>query len=138
LKAYTAVLTVLIVAIVALLVTRKNIDGTLMRTSGMLYQERGTDSISNLYNLKLINKSIRGYSLELKPDNFEGRVELVGNNHIKVDGEQQVNATLFIVRDKKSIHERKEKLKIGVYFNGKKENTIGSTFLGPVPDENED
>jgi hypothetical protein len=55
-----------------------------------------------------------------------------------VNGEQQVNATLFIVRDKKSIHERKEKLKIGVYFNGKKENTIGSTFLGPVPDENED
>jgi cytochrome c oxidase accessory protein FixG len=138
LKGYTAVLIVLIAAIVALLITRKNIDGTLMRTSGMLYQERGTDSITNLYNLKLINKSIKGYTLELKPDNFTGRVELVGNNHIKVEGEQQVNATLFIVRDKKSIHERKEKLKIGLYFKGEKVNTMGSTFLGPVQDENED
>ncbi len=49
LKAYSAVLVVILIAITALLITRKNVDGTLMRTSGMLYQERGTDSVSNLF-----------------------------------------------------------------------------------------
>lgn len=138
LKGYTAILTILIAAIVALLITRKNVDGNLMRTSGMLYQERGKDSISNLYNLKLINKTIQSFELELRPENFTGRIELVGNNFIKIDSEQQTNATLFIIRDRKTIHERKEKVKIGIYRNGNRVNTLSSTFLGPVAGEEDE
>ncbi len=132
LKGYAAVLTVLTAAIVGLLITRKNVDGTLMRTSGMLYQERGKDSISNLYNLKLTNKSIKGFNLEIKPENFEGTVELVGNKQIRIEPEQQASATLFIIIPTKNIKERKEKVTIGLYKDGERINEFTSTFLGPV------
>lgn len=132
LKGYTAILVVLIAAIVSLLITRKNVDGNLMRTSGMLYQERGADSISNLYNLKLINKTIQTFELELRPENFNGRIELVGNNKISIGSEAQTNATLFIIRNRKNIAERKEKVKIGIYKNGERINTLNSTFMGPM------
>ncbi|HRN72702.1 MAG TPA: cytochrome c oxidase accessory protein CcoG [Ginsengibacter sp.] len=132
LKGYSAILAVLIIAIVALLITRENVDGTLMRTSGMLYQERGTDSISNLYNLKLINKSIKAFDLEIRPENFNGRIELVGNPNIRIEPEKQASATFFIIKPSKEITERKQKVKIGIYENGKLINTLSSTFMGPV------
>lgn len=132
LKGYSTVLTVLIVAIIGLLITRKNVDGTLMRTSGLLYQERGVDSVSNLYNMKLINKSVHPYHLELRPEGFDGNIEVVGNKVITVNPEQQINATFFIVKPSKNIQERKEKVKVGLYQNGEKINTLSSTFLGPL------
>lgn len=132
LKGYTTVLVILVAAITALLITRKDIGGTLMRTSGLLFQERGTDSISNLYNLKLINKSFQPYDIELKPEGFDGSIELVGSKHILIEPEQQASTTFFIIRPAKDITERNQKVKVGIYKDGKKINTLSSTFLGPV------
>lgn len=132
LKGYSAVLLVLLVAIVALLLTRKNVDGTLMRTSGMLYQERGTDSISNLYNIKLTNKTMHNFLLDLKPSNFKGRLELVGQSEIRMLPEEQVSATFFVIMPKNEIHERKQKIKVDIFNKNERMNTMSSTFLGPV------
>lgn len=132
LKGYSTVLTVLVVAIAALLITRKNVDGTLMRSSGLLFQERGVDSISNLYNLKLINKTSHPFELEVRPEGFEGAVELIGHNRITLKPEGQTNATFFIVKPSKAIADRKEKVKVGLYQDGEKINTLSSTFLGPL------
>ncbi len=132
LKGYTTVLIVLTSAIVGMLITRKDIGGTLMRTSGLLYQERGTDSISNLYNLKLINKTVHAHDIELRPEGFEGRIELVGSKSLHINPEEQANATFFIIKPSQTIAERKEKIKVGLYQNGRKINTLSSTFMGPV------
>ncbi|MEO7315979.1 MAG: cytochrome c oxidase accessory protein CcoG [Ginsengibacter sp.] len=132
LKAYSAVLSVLLIAIVSLLITRKDVDGTLMRTSGMLFQERGTDSISNLYNIKLTNKTMHHYNIDLLPDNFTGRIELVGKPHIEMKPEEQISATFFLIMPRKNIEERKQKIKVGLYNGEKKINTKASTFLGPI------
>jgi cytochrome c oxidase accessory protein FixG len=132
LKAYSAVLGVILIAITALLITRKDVDGTLMRTSGMLFQERGTDSISNLYNIKLTNKTMHHYNIDLRPDNFKGRIELVGKPLIEMKPEEQISATFFLIMPRKNIEERKQKIKVGLYEGDKKINTKGSTFLGPI------
>jgi len=132
LKGYSTVLLVLLVAIVALLITRKDVGGTLMRTSGMLYQERGQDSVSNLYNIKLLNKTMHDYEIEIRPEGFNGKVEVVGGHKIRLGPEEQANATFFIVKPAKDIHDRKEKVKVGIYHNGEKINTMSSTFMGPI------
>src|SRR5687768_11779469 len=62
-KLYTVLLIVLTGALSFLLMTRKDVDATIMRTPGMLYQERGTDSISNLYNIKEVNKTLQDVPL---------------------------------------------------------------------------
>lgn len=132
LKAYSAVMSVIVIAIVALLITRNDVDGTLMRTSGMLYQERGLDSISNLYNIKLTNKTMQTYVLDIKPANFNGRIELVGKPNITLKPEEQISATFFLIMPRKDIEERKQKIKVGLYSGNKKVNTKSSTFLGPI------
>lgn len=132
LKVYSSILTLIVIAITAMLITRKNVDGTLMRTSGMLYQERGMDSISNLYNVKLTNKTMHEYTLDLKPENFEGRIELVGKPQISLKPEEQVAATFFVVMPRKNIVDRKQKIKVSLFTKDEKINTLGSTFLAPV------
>lgn len=132
LKAYSAVLTVILIAIAGLLITRKNVDGTLMRTSGLLYQERGTDSISNLYNIKLTNKTMHPYTIDLRPEGFNGNIELVGKSQIVIQPEQQIAATFFIVLPRTSIEDRKQEVKVGLYEKERKVNTMSSTFLGPM------
>lgn len=132
LKAYSAVLTVILISIAGLLITRKNVDGTLMRTSGLLYQERGTDSISNLYNIKLTNKTMHPYTIDLRPEGFNGSIELVGKSQIVIQPEQQIAATFFIVLPRTSIEDRKQEVKVGLYDKERKVNSMSSTFLGPM------
>ncbi len=42
------------------------------------------------------------YTIDLKPENFTGRIEMVGKNQIEIKPEQQIAATFFIVTAEKS------------------------------------
>lgn len=132
LKAYSAVLIVLFIAISALLLSRNNVSGQILRTSGLLYQERGTDSISNLYNIKLINKTLKNKQLDLKLEDMDGQIVFVGKPYIDGKAEEQSSATFFVILPKSVLKERKNKIKVGVYENGEKVNVLKSTFLAPI------
>ena len=74
-KMYTLLLVALVALLAILLVSRKDVDATLMRTPGQLFHQRGTDSISNLYNIKVANKTIQDIPLQLK-------LEKIGRAHV--------------------------------------------------------
>jgi hypothetical protein len=80
-----------------LLFTRKDIDVTIIRTAGMLYQERGADSITNLYTVKLINKTTREEKVYIRLENQPGRIQMIGKNEITIPVEGQSAASFFVV-----------------------------------------
>ncbi|KYP13209.1 cytochrome c oxidase accessory protein CcoG [Flavihumibacter sp. CACIAM 22H1] len=131
-KLYTALLLVLVVILSSLLITRKDVDATVMRTPGMLYQERGTDSISNLYNIKVANKTMQEIPLTVKLENKAGKVELIGGKPIIVKQEGQGSGSFFIVVPREAIQERKNILQLGLYHGTERIDLIKTTFLGPV------
>ncbi|HEX6428790.1 MAG TPA: cytochrome c oxidase accessory protein CcoG [Niastella sp.] len=134
-KLYTALLTVLLAIVGILLFTRKDVDATIMRTPGMLYQERGTDSISNLYNIKIANKTIQQVPLQLKLEGARGRIEIIGgNNVIPVKDGGQGTGSFFVVLPANIIHERKLMIRIGLYNGDKKIDEIKTNFLGAMHD----
>jgi hypothetical protein len=104
-----------------------------MRTPGMLYQQRGADSISNLYNIKVANKTINSIPLQLKLEGVSGKIEIIGeHNSIAVKEEGQGAGTFFIVLPANIIHTRKLPLHIGLYNGNEKVDEISTNFLGPV------
>lgn len=129
--AYSAVLTVLVGVLVFLLVTRKDVDATILRAQGQLYQEHDNNQISNLYNIKVINKTRKEVPIILKLENTNGSIELVGNNDLIVPPEGLTEGTFFVKVDKSFVKERKNKLVIGVYSGDKNIETIKTNFLGP-------
>lgn len=130
-KFYTILLVVLAGLLTALLVTRKDVDGTIVRAPGMLYQERGEDSISNLYVIKVINKTMEDIPLTLRLENLPGRVIEAEGQGIKVKKEDQGKATFFVVLPRQVISNRKTKLQIGLYHGDKKVTGLSTNFMGP-------
>ncbi|PSL49366.1 cytochrome c oxidase accessory protein FixG [Chitinophaga niastensis] len=132
LKVYTLILIVLLGAISFMLTGRQPVSGTIMRTAGMLYQERGNDSLTNLYRIKLVNKTTQDIPLELKLENEAGTITMIGNPIIHVKAEGQGEGTFFIVLPRTAVHNRKATLYIGLYQQNKKITRLRTTFLGPV------
>ncbi len=130
-KAYSAVLMILVGIEVALLTTRTDYDATILRAKGMLYQEQANNQISNLFTIKLVNKTRHDMPVELKVENYNATIDVVGKE-INLKAEGITESTFFIYLNKNDIKDRKTKLQIGVYSEGKKIKTVKTNFLGPI------
>jgi cytochrome c oxidase accessory protein FixG len=130
-KAYTGVLALLLALLVFLLVSRTDLDARLMRTAGMTYNALPNGRISNLYNLKLTNKTHKNISFTLKPENFKGEIEYVGSSSLTVKKEDYEQLQFFVILNRNDVKGWKTELKISMYQNGEKIKTITANFIGP-------
>lgn len=130
-KAYSVVLLLLIGVEGFLLSTRSDYDATILRAKGMLYQEQPNEQISNLYTIKLVNKTRDRLPVVLKVENVDASIEIIGKN-LSVKEEAVSQGEFFIFLNKSDIKTRKTMLEIGVYSNSKKIKTVKTNFLGPV------
>jgi cytochrome c oxidase accessory protein FixG len=130
-KFYTVLLMLLAGLLTILLQSRKDIDGTIVRAPGQLYQERGADSLSNLYTIKVVNKTLNDIPVRLKLENVPGRVIEAEGSEIMVRKEDQGKGSFFIILPKTLISKRKTKVKIGLYQQDKLITTISTNFMGP-------
>ncbi len=134
-KAYSAVMLVLLGVEAILLGTRTDVSATIIRTSGQLYQEQDGGKLSNLYNYKLINKTYSDKAVTLKPENFRGEIRLIGKPALRILKGSDAIGEMFILLNKDEVHKRKTDLKIGLYEGDQKVATIKTTFLGPFTAE---
>src|SRR5690606_38178844 len=117
-----------------LLISRKDIDATIMRTPGMLYQERGSDSVSNLYNIKVVNKTLNDVPLNIRMMEQQGKIELIGGHDIIVKNEGQGSGSFFVILPREVVTERKLSIALGLYQGDNLIDVIETNFLGPVSD----
>jgi cytochrome c oxidase accessory protein FixG len=130
-KAYSAVLMILISLLVFLLAGRTDLDVTLMRTSGMTYTTLPDGRLSNLYNLKLANKTHNDIDFSLKLEDLPGEIELVGSGQLKVKKEDYSHLQFFVKLNKADVKNWKTEVKIGMYEGNVKIKTIKAKFIGP-------
>ncbi len=130
---YSIVLTLLIGVLITVLVSRTDVETSILRTPGMLYQEQPDNCLSNLYNIKLVNKTRKDLPIVLTLESGSGKIKMIGRNVIQVGKENVASGEFFIILNKKDIKNRKTKLTIGVYTKGKKIETVQTNFLGVVP-----
>ena len=129
LKLYTLVLSLLLIFLGVLLVTRADVAARIMRTPGQTYQLLAHDRISNLYNIKLVNKTRKNIHLDLKLENMKGEIKQVGV--VDVPKESYFQTSFFITLKNEQLKARKTKVKVGIYENGKRMDVLTAIFLGP-------
>jgi cytochrome c oxidase accessory protein FixG len=137
-KFYTGLCCFLLLVLGFLLFTRKDIDVTIIRTAGMLYQERGEDSISNLYNVKLINKTTREEKIKIALEGRAGRIQMIGKEEVTIPAEGQAAASFFVVLPLEEIHQRKTAVKLSIGQGGEVVAKPSTSFLGPLGEEHGD
>ena len=129
---YSVLLLALVGLMSFLLLSRKSIDTSISRVKGQLYQEVGRDSLSNLFQAKIINKTHNDVQYELKVEgDIPGTIKMIDARHHTLKAERLSNATFFIAVPVNKIKARSSKIRISVYGDGQKIQTITSTFLGP-------
>ena len=61
------------------LVSRPVIETTILRTPGLLYQENPDQTVSNVYNIKIVNKTHETLPLEFRLIAPEGEIKMAGS-----------------------------------------------------------
>lgn len=133
-KAYTGLLVLLMGVFVFLLATRDEIEATVLRAPGQMYQQNEA-TVTNLYNFELVNKTFHNVPVELSLENLEGaKIVMVGTNgnDIEVAKEDIFKGTFFIEIPKEKIQENKNTVYIKVKADGEEIDRIKTSFLGPV------
>lgn len=130
-KAYTALLSVLLIFMTILIATRRSIDSSVMRAQGQLYQELDSISISNLYTAKIINKTSRNQKVDLKLEEPQGRIQYVGHEELILKPESIHEVEFFVVFNKSDIVKRKNDIHLNVLQDGERIQRISTNFLGP-------
>ncbi len=130
-KAYTGLLLILIAIIVYLFSLRGALEVNILRTPGMLFQERGDTALSNLYNLEILNKSSSELSITLKLQRNKGKIEMIGNKVIHLKVGENDKQSFFVVLPKKSVTKQNNVILISVFNNGKLIKTKKTNFTGP-------
>jgi polyferredoxin len=130
-KAYTALLSVLLVVMVFLVSTRKSVDTYISRVKGQLYQEAPNNKISNLFEAKIINKTNQDIAVTLRTTDIDGEVKLIGAKEIILKKESMNKVNFFLEIPKSELKKRSNAIKIAVYKGDEKIQTIKTSFLGP-------
>jgi cytochrome c oxidase accessory protein FixG len=130
-KAYSFIIVAMIGVLSYFMLSRKDVDITLLRAGGMLYQEQPGGYISNLYNAELTNKTAYPMNIEIVTEDQSQKITWI-QGAAKIDKESTVKVTFFILLPEKSIHQRKTNVVLLVKQNGKIINKIKTNFLGPV------
>lgn len=131
LKAYTAVLSLLIALLAFLLVSRSDLDARLMRTAGMTYTSLPDGRVSNLYNLKLANKTHKDIPIHIKLENIKGEIVLINSKNSIVKKEDYTTLQFLVNLDRSVLKSWKTQLEIGLYDSTQKLKTIKAKFIGP-------
>jgi cytochrome c oxidase accessory protein FixG len=129
-RAYSVVLVLLFSFFIYTLFSRPVIETTILRTPGLLFQENVDQTISNVYNIKIVNKTHEYLPLEIRLLSHEGEIMMAGN---KMDIEDQAmfesTFVLFIPRDQ--IEDDKTEIEFGIFSENELIETCKSTFVGP-------
>jgi cytochrome c oxidase accessory protein FixG len=131
LGAYSAILLLLVAFLGYLLVSRKDVDATVLRAPGQIFQVQPDGRISNLFSIKLANKTRKSIPITLKLENVKGEINIIGSN-LTVGAESYFQSPFFVKMDRSQVAQRKTKLMIGVYEGDKKLETAVTTFIGPA------
>jgi len=130
--AYSVVLFILLGSLITLLAIRSDVEATILRTPGMLYQELADKKVSNLYNIKIVNKTFQDLPISIKIIEPKGEVKWVGRGIDSLNEQDISEGEMFIILDQASILTNKTKLKIQILSNDKLMDEVETNFIGPT------
>ncbi len=130
---YSVVLIALVSLLSFFVLTRSDIETTVLRVPGMLYQKTDDGKISNLYNIQFVNKTFEPVELDLR---LEGRpnatIEKIGDNEIVVGGGEMIEGVFMVKIPAEEIDKPSFEVELGLYSDGKKIEGMDTKFLAPV------
>jgi len=131
-KAYSAVLVLLIVALVSLLILRSDFETTILRQPGMTFQNHADGTVSNLYQIKMVNKTATSMDVHFELLTPAGEIRMIKSGDLFLEAQGMAEGALFVIIDPKDLGGLSSEIEIGVFSGDAQIETVKTKFLGPV------
>ena len=132
-KALSGGLVLLLAVLTGLLVSRSNVEATVLRTPGQLYQKTDHGTITNLYNISVINKTNRRYPIILRIlEPAQGQISLIGTPGLKLPAQGITEGVFFAELPRTALHRTNQKIRIGLFSGGELISETSTKFLCPA------
>jgi cytochrome c oxidase accessory protein FixG len=131
-KGFAAIMFVLVGLLAGMLFLRNDVEATVLRLPGQLYEIKAENMVSNVYTFKLINKTtstIPDVHFELLSHN--GTIQSVTHQDIEIPEKGYAEGTLFIEINQAILDGEKENVEIGIYSGKELIETTKTNFMGP-------
>ena len=132
LVAYSVVLFALAAVLGLMLFTRADAEATVLRAPGSLFQQMPDGRFSNLYTVRVVNKTSRELPVELRLENPAGWLQVMGGNLV-VPPQKLLENSVLIELAPAAMKSGTTPLVIGVYSDGKRIQILKTAFIGPRP-----
>ncbi len=126
--AYISVLTALMIFLSVLIFSRSDVETTILRTPGLLFQKQPNGQISNLYNIKVVNKKREKFTLDVRLISPKGEV-MMPSGEMMVKEAASTEGVFLVYIDEKDV-QGKIPITLGVYSGEKLIEEIEVTFVG--------
>lgn len=127
---YSGVLTVLIGIFIVLLSMRADLETSILRERGTLYQELPDNKYSNIYEVKVINKTFDDIAYEVQLIEPTGELISLGGI-LSVPGQSLSEGRYMVQLTESQLEGLQTELTFAVFANGKRVETVKTGFLGP-------
>jgi cytochrome c oxidase accessory protein FixG len=128
---YSIVLLTLMGVFGYLMAVRTEVEATILRTPGLMFQKNQDGSISNLYNIEIVNKTYQSKAFSLKVNLPEATIKLMGKPLATSAGEM-AKSSFFINIPERVIKENNTKIEIEILSNNRVVDKVKTSFMGPV------
>ncbi|MEI6568048.1 MAG: FixG Ig-like domain-containing protein, partial [Verrucomicrobiota bacterium] len=95
-----------------------------------LFQQAAEGRISNIYQLKLTNKTHSSKRVELKLEGIEGVISILGED-LLVPAEQQAEVPVIVEIAPGKLQSGSTPLQVAIYVDGKRGQLVKTGFIGP-------
>lgn len=128
---YSSVIAILLGVMSYFIFTRSDMDITVMRSAGMLYQEQPGGYISNIYNAEIINKANTTRTIKLEADDPSIKIKYIQAPGPVTKG-NSVKTVFFVLIPASQLHELKTSVNLRLVSGNRIIKTVSTTFVGPV------
>lgn len=125
---YASVLLVVMLIFSSLIYKRQEVETTVLRASGIMYQLNNDGTVSNLYNAELINKTNRDIKFEFKTTDSNDRIRFIQPPNI-LPKEGSARLTFFLIKNRASLKEYKSLVTFELVADGKVISTASTSFF---------
>ncbi len=129
---YIGVLVAFVGIFVALLLSSGDLKMTLLRAPGQTYNMTPTGTVTNLYDLSVVNKSEKDRHLDFKLQGSKGTVTVLGADDMRLPAGKSAVGAVLVELPPDEIKGMTFDIKIDVIENGAVLRTITTRFNGPM------